>query len=65
MVGACKGAVQRLGEVVPDLGRTTAGDATALNARRNPRYEGKPSPKTLGQTRLSAIAKALRAPITT
>jgi hypothetical protein len=26
--------VQRLGEAVPDLGRTTAGDATALNARR-------------------------------
>lgn len=30
-----------------------------------PRYEGKPSPKTLGQTRLSAIAKALRAPVAT
>jgi DDE family transposase/transposase-like protein DUF772 len=26
-----------------------------------PRYEGKPNPKTLGQTRLSAIAQALRA----
>ena len=25
--------VQRLGEVVPDLGRDTAGDATSLNAR--------------------------------
>jgi hypothetical protein len=27
--------VQRLGEVVPDLGSNTAGDASALNARRN------------------------------
>jgi hypothetical protein len=27
-----------------------------------PRYEGKSPPKTLGQTRLSTIAKALRAP---
>jgi len=26
--------IQRLGEAVPDLGRDTAGDATALNARR-------------------------------
>lgn len=26
--------IQRLGEVVPDLGRHTAGDATSLNARR-------------------------------
>ena len=26
--------IQRLGDVVPDLGRNTAGDATALNARR-------------------------------
>jgi hypothetical protein len=26
--------IQRLGDVVPDLGRDTAGDATALNARR-------------------------------
>lgn len=26
--------IQRLGEAVPDLGRNTAGDATALNARR-------------------------------
>jgi hypothetical protein len=26
--------IQRLGEVVPDLGRDTAGDATSLNARR-------------------------------
>lgn len=26
--------IQRLGEVVPDLGRNVAGDATALNARR-------------------------------
>ena len=26
--------IQRLGEVVPDVGRDTAGDATALNARR-------------------------------
>lgn len=28
------GLIQRLGSVVPDLGRDTAGDATALNARR-------------------------------
>lgn len=28
--------IQRLGEAVPDLGRNTAGDATALNARRKP-----------------------------
>ena len=28
--------IQRLGEVVPDLGKDTAGDATALNARRKP-----------------------------
>jgi len=28
--------VQRLGLVVPDLGKDTAGDATALNARRKP-----------------------------
>jgi hypothetical protein len=28
--------IQRLGSVVPDLGRDTAGDATALNARRKP-----------------------------
>jgi hypothetical protein len=28
--------IQRLGEVVPDLGRDTAGDATHLNARRKP-----------------------------
>jgi len=74
--------IQRLGSVVPDLGRHTAGDATSLNARRNltgsrrffallgvilvvhaafatllamaPRWEG-----TLGQTKLSPIAKAL------
>ena len=26
--------IQRLGSVVPDLGRETAGDATSLNARR-------------------------------
>lgn len=26
--------IQRLGSVVPDLGRDTAGDATSLNARR-------------------------------
>jgi hypothetical protein len=31
--------IQRLGLVVPDLGQDTAGDATALNARRKP--EGK------------------------
>ena len=28
--------IQRLGSVVPDLGRHTAGDATSLNARRKP-----------------------------
>ena len=28
--------IQRLGAVVPDLGQDTAGDATALNARRKP-----------------------------
>lgn len=28
--------IQRLGETVPDLGKHTAGDATALNARRKP-----------------------------
>lgn len=28
--------IQQLGQVVPDLGRDTAGDATSLNARRKP-----------------------------
>jgi hypothetical protein len=32
--GIFNGLVQKLGSVVPDLGRHTAGDATALNARR-------------------------------
>lgn len=43
--------IQRLGEVVPDLGQDTAGDATALNARRKPaaqaaeeEQEGLPQP---------------------
>jgi len=31
--------VQRLGEAVPDLGRNTAGDASALNARRKKQRE--------------------------
>lgn len=36
------GMIKRLGEVVPDLGRDTAGDATALNARRRrPGKDGK------------------------
>jgi len=32
--------IRRLGSVVPDLGRTTAGDATSLNARRKKEKEG-------------------------
>lgn len=37
--------IERLGEVVPDLGRDTAGDATAVNARRRrPGKDGKPKP---------------------
>jgi hypothetical protein len=32
--GIFNGLVQKLGSVVPDLGQNTAGDATALNARR-------------------------------
>ena len=45
--------IRRLGSVVPDLGRETAGDATSLNARRKkdvPRHE---------QTKRSPIARAL------
>lgn len=37
--------IERIGEVVPDLGRDTAGDATALNARRrSPGKDGKAQP---------------------
>lgn len=36
--------IQRLGGAVPDLGRNTAGDATALNARRKPEDQAQREP---------------------
>jgi hypothetical protein len=48
--------IRRLGEVVPDLGRDTAGDATGLNARRK-RGKQAPSEKQQGLPQASGGRK--------
>jgi Transposase DDE domain len=62
--------VQRLGEVVPDLGCHTAGDASALNARRNKKraIAAPPvtplSPSNAAQTKAAVAGTALATPPT-
>jgi hypothetical protein len=50
--------VQRLGAVVPDLGCHTAGDASALNARRNKKREVVAPPTTPTESSNAAQTKA-------
>jgi hypothetical protein len=50
--------VQRLGEVVPDLGCNTAGDASALNARRNKKRAVAAPPATPTEPSNAAQTKA-------
>ena len=49
--------IRRLGAAVADLGRNTAGDATALSARRRPSYRNaRPGPGPIGSPGVSSRA---------